>query len=77
VLAVSDAATLAEMADQTLMIVRWQATPRHFVMATLQRLRRGRAQLAGVVMTQAKLTRSAKTNPYLVGYADRSFRKYY
>jgi hypothetical protein len=28
-------------------------------------------------MTQAKLTRSAKTNPYLVGYADRSFRKYY
>ena len=77
VLAVSDASTLAEMADQTLVIVRWMRTPRHFVTVTLQRLRRGRAHVSGVVMTQAKLTRSAKSNPYLVGYADRSFRKYY
>ena len=77
VLAVSDAATLAELADQTVVIVRWQRTPRRFVAATLQRLRRGRAHLSGVVMSQAKLTRSAKSNPYMVGYADRSFRKYY
>lgn len=77
VLAVSDAATLAELADQTLVVVRWQRTPRRFVAATLERLRRGRAHLAGVVMTQAKLTRSSKSNPYMVGYADRSFRKYY
>lgn len=77
VLAVSDAATLAELADQTLVIVRWMRTPRHFVAATLERLQRCRAHISGVVMTQAKLTRSAKTNPYLVGYADRSFRKYY
>ncbi|MGF1594891.1 MAG: GumC family protein [Kiloniellaceae bacterium] len=77
VLAVSDAATLAELADQTIVVVRWMRTPRDFVTATLQRLRRGRAHISGVVMTQAKLTRDAKTNPYLVGYADRSFRKYY
>jgi capsular exopolysaccharide synthesis family protein len=77
VLAVSDAATLAEMADQTVVVVRWQRTPRHFLAATLQRLRRGRTHLSGVVMTQAKLSRSAKSNPYMVGYADRSFRKYY
>ncbi len=77
VLAVSDAATLAELADQTVVIVRWLKTPRHFVTATLQRLRRGRAHVSGVVMTQAKVTRSAKSNPYMVGYADRSFRKYY
>jgi len=77
VLAVSDAATLAELADQTVVIVRWQRTPRRFVAATLQRLRRGRAHLSGVVMTQAKLNRSAKSNPYMVGYASRSFRKYY
>lgn len=77
VLAVSDAATLAEVADQTVVIVRWRRTPRRFVEATLQRLRRSRAHLSGVVMTQAKLNRSAKSNPYMVGYADRSFRKYY
>jgi capsular exopolysaccharide synthesis family protein len=77
VLAVSDAATLAELADQVVVVVRWMRTPRHFVSATLQRLQRCRAHISGVVMTQAKLTRSAKTNPYLVGYADRSFRKYY
>jgi len=77
VLAVSDAATLAELADQTLVVVRWRRTPRHFVAATLERLRRSRAHLSGLVMTQTKLNRSAKTNPYMVGYADRSFRKYY
>src|SRR3546814_13318893 len=38
VLAVSDAATLAELADQTIVIVRWMRTPRHFVAATLERL---------------------------------------
>jgi capsular exopolysaccharide synthesis family protein len=77
VLAVSDAATLSEMADQTLVVVRWRRTPRHFVTATLERLKRGRTHLAGLVMTQAGLNRSARTNPYMVGYADRSFRKYY
>src|SRR3546814_6562339 len=77
VLAVSDAATLAELAVQTIVIVRWMRTPRHFVAATLERLGRCRAHISGVVMTQAKLTRSAKSNPYLVGYSDRSVRKYY
>lgn len=77
VLAVSDAATLAELADQVVVVVRWMHTPRHFVAAMLERLRRCRAHISGVVMTQAKLTRSAKSNPYLVGYADRTFRKYY
>lgn len=77
VLAVSDAATLAELADQVVMIVRWYKTPKNFVQASIDRLRKGRAHIAGTVMTQAKITRSAKLNPYTVGYADRSFRKYY
>ena len=77
VLAVSDAATLAELADQTLIVVRWKRTPRRFVLATLQHLHRTRAHLSGVVMTQAKLTPNAKSNPYMVGYADRRFQKYY
>src|SRR3546814_5993464 len=52
VLAVSDAATLAELADQTIVIARWMRTPRHFVSATLERLGRCRAHISGVVMTQ-------------------------
>src|SRR3546814_16918665 len=76
-LAVSDAATLAELADQTIVIVRWMRTPRHFVSATLERLGRCRAHISGVVMTPATLTRSAKSNPYMLHYADRSFRKSY
>src|SRR3546814_9745457 len=66
VLAVSDASTLAELADQTIVIVRWMRTPRHFVSATLGRLGRCRAHISCVVMTQAKLTRSAKSNPYKI-----------
>src|SRR3546814_9863652 len=68
VLAVSDAATLAELADQTIVIVRRMRTPRHFVAATLERLGRCRAHTSGVVMTPAKLNPRAKANPYLVGY---------
>lgn len=77
VLAVSDAVTLSELADQTVVVVRWRKTPRRFVAASLERLWRNRAHLSGVVMSQAKLNRGAKSNPYMVGYADRSFRKYY
>ena len=77
VLAVSDATTLAELGDQVVLIVRWHRTPKNFVQASLDRLRKSRAHIAGTVMTQAKMTRSAKFNPYTVGYADRSFRKYY
>lgn len=77
VLAVSDAATLSELADQVVMVVRWYKTPKNFVQASIDRLRKGRAHIAGTVMTQAKITRNAKLNPYTVGYADRSFRKYY
>ena len=77
VLAVSDATTLAELGDQVVMIVRWHRTPKNFVQASIDRLRKSRAHIAGTVMTQAKMTRSAKFNPYTVGYADRSFRKYY
>ena len=76
-LAVSDAATLAELADQVVMVVRWSRTPKQFVQAALERLRKCKAHVAGTVMTQAQLSRSAKLNPYTVGYADRSFRKYY
>ena len=77
VLAVSDAATLADLADQVVMVVRWQRTPKSFVQTSVERLHRGRAHVAGTVMTQAKINRSARSNPYTVGYADRSFRKYY
>src|SRR3546814_10005936 len=56
VLAVSDAATLAELADQTIVIVRWMRTPRHFVSATLERLGRCRAHISGVVMRSEEHT---------------------
>ena len=60
-----------------MVIVRWKRTPRRFLLATLQHLQRTRAHLAGVVMTQAKLTPDAKSSPYMVSYADRRFQKYY
>ena len=39
-LAVSDAASLAELADQVVMVVRWSRTPKQFVQAALERLRK-------------------------------------
>jgi succinoglycan biosynthesis transport protein ExoP len=55
VLAVSDARILAALADVTILVVRWQSTPRNLVNNAIVALRNSGAKIAGTVINQVKL----------------------
>jgi capsular exopolysaccharide synthesis family protein len=58
---VSDARILAHMADATIFVVQWAATPRTKVISSLKQLSSAGATIAGLVIHKAKAT---KENPY-------------
>ena len=55
VLAVSDARILATLADVTVLVVRWQSTPRNMVNNAIAALRSSGAKIAGTVINQVRL----------------------
>jgi polysaccharide biosynthesis transport protein len=59
VLPVADALVLAPQVDTTLMVVRWEKTPRPAVQDALRRLRGSRARIMGTVMTLVDLRTAA------------------
>jgi capsular exopolysaccharide synthesis family protein len=59
VLVGGDVPVLARVADQTMLLVRWDRTPADDVAAALRRLVVGGAQVAGAVMTMVDVRRSA------------------
>lgn len=77
VVAVSDAQVMARLADATLLVARWDRTPRKRIQAALQLLRRAGAQVAGVALNRVNVRRHAR-----FGYGDSgvyagAYRKYY
>src|SRR5262249_34040358 len=54
---VSDAVIMSGLADFTLYLIRWEATPRETAQAGLMQLRRSGVGAVGVVMTRARLRR--------------------
>lgn len=65
VMAVSDAAMVAKVADTTLYLVRWATTPREVVLQGIKQIRNFNVRLAGVVLTQVDLEQQAQ-----YGYGD-------
>ena len=77
VLAVSDARTLATLADATVMIARWGRTPRSAARAALDLLRRDGVKVLGVVLSMVdKRARNALSagDP---SYYYEQYRRYY
>jgi capsular exopolysaccharide synthesis family protein len=76
-LAVSDARTLATLADSVVMVARWNRTPRAAIRAALDLLHQDKAELLGMVLsmvdTRAKRSMSNTDPSY---YYDR-YRRYY
>jgi succinoglycan biosynthesis transport protein ExoP len=68
VMAVSDAVGLANLADSTLFLVRWEKTPRRVAMNALKQLRDSGAPIAGAVLSRVNLRRHA-----LYGFDDYGF----
>lgn len=71
---VSDPLALSRVADMTLMVVRWDRTPRSLVAEAMKKLYAAKAPLAGVVLSQVNLSRHASygfgdfPHGYLKGY---------
>ena len=55
VLAVPDVLTMAQLADQVVMLVTWRLTSRSEVLSSLKMLRRAQAPLVGIVLSKVDL----------------------
>lgn len=65
---VSDARVLAHLADATVFVVQWEATPRQTALGSLKQLISAGGQIAGVVLHKVNLRKHAKYYKY--GYED-------
>jgi succinoglycan biosynthesis transport protein ExoP len=73
VLAVTDARTLATLADVVLVVAHWNRTPRHAVRAALDRLQRDKAPIAGLMLTMVDGRSRLNADSYYYG----GYHKYY
>ncbi len=74
VLAVSDALKLGGLADEVVLVIDWNDTPRQAVTAAVRALLRVHIALTGLVMTKVDLRRYARSNE---GFYLRQYRSYH
>jgi len=72
VMAVADARILGRVVDKTIVVVRWDKTPRKVAKAAIELLRRADVSIAGVVLQQVDLKRYGR-----VGYGDSGYYYHY
>jgi polysaccharide biosynthesis transport protein len=77
VLAVSDAAMIARIADACVLIVRWGSTPRDVALQAVKLLRNYTNRIAGGVLTQVDLEAHVKYGYGDIGYYYGHYREYY
>lgn len=74
VLAVSDSAMVARIADTSIFIVRWAEVSQDLVLQALKQFKGFNCKIAGIVLTQVNLTEHAK---YTDSYYHRNYNEYY
>ena len=72
VMAVADARVIGQVADKTLFVIRWDKTPRKVAKTAIELLRKGGADIAGVVLQQVDLKRYGR-----YGYGDSGYYYHY
>jgi len=77
VLAVSDAAMIAKIADTSVLITRWGSTPRDVAGQAVKLLRNYTDRIAGAVLTQVDLEAHVKYGYGDIGYYYGHYREYY
>lgn len=70
VLAVSDALSLAPLADDVIMVVAWRVAPRSAVLAALEALRRAHVRVRGIVLSKVDLRHFARMRADNIYYAE-------
>ncbi|MBV8577791.1 MAG: polysaccharide biosynthesis tyrosine autokinase [Acetobacteraceae bacterium] len=77
VLTVADPLPLAVLADSTVLVVRWEKTPKTVVLTALQTLRRYGACVAGGVLTQVNLKKYASSDLGSQAYLHKKYGAVY
>jgi succinoglycan biosynthesis transport protein ExoP len=72
VMAVADARVIGQVVDKTIFVVRWDKTPRKVAQASIELLRKGGTDVAGIVLQQVDLKRYGK-----LGYGDSGYYYHY
>ena len=72
IMAVADARVIGQIVDKTIFVVRWDTTPRKVARASIDLLRKGGTNPAGVVLQQVDLKRYGK-----LGYGDSGYYYHY
>ena len=72
VMAVPDARVIGQIVDKTVFVVRWDKTPRKVARASIELLRKGGTEAAGIVLQQVDLKRYGK-----FGYGDSGYYYHY
>lgn len=76
-LAVSDARVLAQLADKTIYLVKWDSTPREAVLAGLKSLKDTNTKFAGVLLSQVNVKKHAGYGYGDQGYYYGRYKEYY
>ncbi len=77
ILPVSDSRVLSRLADETVFVIRWNATPRDAVVNALKELRHYDASIAGVVLSVVDTAKQARYGYGDGGYYYSRYSKYY
>lgn len=77
IMAVADAAVLSRLADATLFIIKWAATPREVVSECLKSMKAYKTKLAGVVLSQVDLEEQKRYGYGDYGYYYGRYKDYY
>ena len=72
VMAVADARVMGQIVDKTIFVVRWDKTPRKVARASIDLLRKGGTEPAGIVLQQVDLKRYGK-----LGHGDSGYYYHY
>ena len=77
VMATDDGLALSQIADETILVVRWRETRVDVVLAAMRQLRASGASMRGVVLSQVDTRQYAKYGFVDSDFASRRFRQYY
>lgn len=77
VLPVADSRVLSRLADETVFVVRWNATPRDAAMTAIKHLRQYDAKIAGAVLSVVDTAKQARYGYGDGGYYYSRYSKYY
>jgi succinoglycan biosynthesis transport protein ExoP len=76
-LGITDARIFAQRADTVVVVVQWAKTPSALAQSAIKLLRRARADIAGVVLTQANMKKHARYGCGDTGTFYKKYKSYY